>query len=148
TMFRGIHKLSAGHCATFREGQLKIKQYWDLTFPRADAAYPHSEEELTDEIRERFRRSVQQQMISDVPVGAFLSAGLDSSSIVAMMAQASSQPIRDRKSTRLNSSHVSISYAVFCLKKKKTIKYNLKTYQIIKHQHVLIICIYCYSISS
>src|SRR6266581_6997030 len=43
TMFRGIHKLPAGHCATFREGQLKIKQYWDLTFPPADAVYPRSE---------------------------------------------------------------------------------------------------------
>ena len=94
TMFRGIHKLPAGHCATFREGRLKIKQYWDLTFPPADAAYSRSEDELAEEIRERFGRSVQQQMISDVPVGAFLSAGLDSSSIVAMMAQASSQPIR------------------------------------------------------
>ncbi len=94
TMFRGIHKLPAGHCATFCEGQLKIKQYWDLTFPATEATYSRSEEELVDEIRERFSRSVQQQMISDVPVGAFLSAGLDSSSIVAMMAQVGSQPIR------------------------------------------------------
>jgi asparagine synthase (glutamine-hydrolysing) len=49
---------------------------------------------LKDEIRERFRRSVEAQMISDVPIGAFLSAGLDSSSIVAMMSQATRQPVR------------------------------------------------------
>jgi asparagine synthase (glutamine-hydrolysing) len=49
---------------------------------------------LAEEIRERFGRSVESQMISDVPIGAFLSAGLDSSSIVAMMAQASRQPVR------------------------------------------------------
>jgi len=49
---------------------------------------------LKDEIRERFRRSVEAQMISDVPIGAFLSAGLDSSSIVAMMSQANRQPVR------------------------------------------------------
>jgi asparagine synthase (glutamine-hydrolysing) len=99
TMFRGIHKLPAGHCATFRNGELKIHQYWDLTFPRAGAPYPRSEADLADEVRERFRQSVEQQMVSDVPIGAFLSAGLDSSSIVAMMCGATAtgttkQPVR------------------------------------------------------
>jgi asparagine synthase (glutamine-hydrolysing) len=94
TMFRGIQKLPAGHYGIFRDGQLKLTKYWDLTFPSADASYAKSENELAEEIRERFRRSVESQMISDVPIGAFLSAGLDSSSIVAMMAQASRQPVR------------------------------------------------------
>jgi asparagine synthase (glutamine-hydrolysing) len=88
TMFRGIYKLPAGHCATFRDGELKIRQYWDLSFPRADASYARSEADLADEVRERFRSSVEAQMVSDVPIGAFLSAGLDSSSIVAMMCRA------------------------------------------------------------
>jgi asparagine synthase (glutamine-hydrolysing) len=94
TMFRGIYKLPAGHCATFRDGELKIRQYWDLNFPRADAEFSRSEADLTDEVRERFRQSVEQQMVSDVPIGAFLSAGLDSSSIVAMMCRATKQPVR------------------------------------------------------
>jgi asparagine synthase (glutamine-hydrolysing) len=94
TMFRGIHKLPAGHCATFRDGELKIRQYWDLHFPRADAEFSRSEADLADEVRERFRQSVEQQMVSDVPIGAFLSAGLDSSSIVAMMCRATKQPVR------------------------------------------------------
>src|SRR5882724_6882633 len=94
TMFRGIQKLPPGHCAVFRDGQLKLTKYWDLSFPAADASYANSEDELAEEIRERFRRSVESQMISDVPIGAFLSAGLDSSSIVAMMSQASRQPVR------------------------------------------------------
>jgi asparagine synthase (glutamine-hydrolysing) len=94
TMFRGICKLPAGHCATFRDGELKIRQYWDLRFPRADAHYSRSEEDLADELRERFRTSVEEQMVSDVPIGAFLSAGLDSSSIVAMMCRAAKQPIK------------------------------------------------------
>jgi asparagine synthase (glutamine-hydrolysing) len=94
TMFRGIRKLPAGHCATFRDGELKIRQYWDLTFPRADADYSRSEADLADELRQRFQQSVEQQMVSDVPVGAFLSAGLDSSSIVAMMCRATKQPVR------------------------------------------------------
>ena len=94
TMFRGIHKLPAGHYAWFRDGQLTLTRYWDLTFPPADATYARSEDELAEEIRERFRLSVEGQMVSDVPIGAFLSAGLDSSSIVAMMAAASRQPVR------------------------------------------------------
>jgi len=94
TMFRGIYKLPAGHCATFRDGEMKIRQYWDLSFPAADADYSRSEDDLADEVRERFRHSVEQQMVSDVPLGAFLSAGLDSSSIVAMMCRAATQPVR------------------------------------------------------
>jgi asparagine synthase (glutamine-hydrolysing) len=94
TMFRGIHKLPAGHYATFRAGELKIHQYWDLTFPRSGAPYPRSEADLADEVRQRFRQSVERQMVSDVPIGAFLSAGLDSSSIVALMCHATRQPVR------------------------------------------------------
>jgi asparagine synthase (glutamine-hydrolysing) len=94
TMFRGILKLPAGHYAIFRNGQLELKQYWDLAFPPEDQEYARSEEDLVDEVRERFRSSVKAQMISDVPIGAFLSAGLDSSSIVAMMRKSSNQTVR------------------------------------------------------
>jgi asparagine synthase (glutamine-hydrolysing) len=94
TMFRRILKLPAGHSAIVRDGELKISQYWDLTFPAADQTYKRSEADLAEEVRERFRRSVEAQMVSDVPIGAFLSAGLDSSSIVAMMRSAGKQPVR------------------------------------------------------
>jgi asparagine synthase (glutamine-hydrolysing) len=99
TMFRRILKLPAGHYAILRNGELNLTQYWDLTFPSADQTYTRSEDDLAEEIRERFRRSVEAQMISDVPIGAFLSAGLDSSSIVAMMSRATTagaarQPVR------------------------------------------------------
>jgi len=94
TMFRGIFKLPAGHSATFRDGELRIKQYWDLHFPPAGAEYRRSEAELTAELRDRFQQSVKRQMVSDVPIGAFLSAGLDSSSIVAMMCRTTEQPVR------------------------------------------------------
>jgi asparagine synthase (glutamine-hydrolysing) len=94
TMFCGIYKLPAGHYAVLRDGHLSVTQYWDLRFPAANATYPRSEDELAEEIGERFRRSVERQMISDVPIGAFLSAGLDSSSVVVMMARASRRPVR------------------------------------------------------
>jgi asparagine synthase (glutamine-hydrolysing) len=94
TLFEGIFKLPAGHSAVFCDGNLRIRQYWDLTFPAAGHKFQFSEEALVHEIRERFQRSVEQQMVSDVPVGAFLSAGLDSSSIVALMARTAEKTIR------------------------------------------------------
>jgi len=94
TMYRRILKLPAGHYATFQNSELKLNQYWDLTFPPANHTFVRSEAELIDEVRERFRHSVEAQMVSDVPIGAFLSAGLDSSSIVAMMRRATNQPVR------------------------------------------------------
>ena len=94
TMFEGIFKLPAGHYATFRNGELRITQYWDLSFPPADHEFRSSESHLAEEIRQRFRDSVERQMVSDVPLGAFLSAGLDSSSIVAMMAKKARAPLR------------------------------------------------------
>ena len=100
TMFRRILKLPAGHYATLRDGELKLTQYWDLTFPPASHAYAGSEADFTADIRWRFRRSVEAQMISDVPIGAFLSAGLDSSSIVAMMCGAAGRGATARQPVR------------------------------------------------
>ena len=94
TMFEGIYKLPAGHLAVFSKGELRISQDRDLRFPRAGTAFQTDAEALALELRERFKASVRSQMLSDVPLGAFLSAGLDSSSIVAAMAEASPRPVR------------------------------------------------------
>jgi asparagine synthase (glutamine-hydrolysing) len=92
TMFEGIHKLEAGHYATWQQGEFKIDQYWDPSFPPKDHNFGRNQADVQQEIRERFCASVEEQMVSDVPIGAFLSAGLDSSSIVAAMAR--KQPVR------------------------------------------------------
>ena len=94
TMFRKVLKLPAGHYGILRNGEFAVTQYWDLTFPSADLTYTRSEDDLTDEVRQRLRQSVEAQMVSDVPIGAFLSAGLDSSSIVALMCGLTKQPVR------------------------------------------------------
>ena len=94
TMFRRIFKLPAGHYGIFRGGEFAVTQYWDLTFPTFDHIYTGSEDDLAHEVRDRLQRSVQAQMVSDVPIGAFLSAGLDSSSIVALMRGLTKQTVR------------------------------------------------------
>ncbi|HVG21723.1 MAG TPA: asparagine synthase (glutamine-hydrolyzing) [Blastocatellia bacterium] len=94
TMFDEVVKLPAGHYALYRDGRLRVESYWDLRFPGADHVFKSSEAELAEELRGRFSRSVKAQLLSDVPVGSFLSAGLDSSSIVAAMSEADSEPTR------------------------------------------------------
>ncbi len=94
TMFDGIYKLPAGHYAVFENADIKLVQYWDLVFPGSQYDFKTDETELAVELQERFSASVRAQMLSDVPLGAFLSAGLDSSSIVAAMAKDTSQPVR------------------------------------------------------
>jgi asparagine synthase (glutamine-hydrolysing) len=82
TMFEGIHKLPAGHYATWAAGSLDIQEYWDMSF--APEARPESE--WVEEVRQKVAESVRRQMVSDVPLGSFLSGGLDSSTVVAEMA--------------------------------------------------------------
>jgi asparagine synthase (glutamine-hydrolysing) len=94
TMFDQIVKLPAGHLATYRDGDLSVEQYWDLRFPAASHDFKANEADLAAELRERFTASVKSQLLSDVPLGSFLSAGLDSSSIVAAMCQVSNAPAR------------------------------------------------------
>jgi asparagine synthase (glutamine-hydrolysing) len=93
TMFEGILKLPAGHIAIYAEGRLALQPYWDLSLPAHDHVFTATEAQLADEVGVRFGEAVRMQMLSDVPVGAFLSAGLDSSSIVAMMARSTSEAI-------------------------------------------------------
>jgi asparagine synthase (glutamine-hydrolysing) len=82
TAFRGIYKLPPGHYLVYREGKPQISEYWDVTFSEDNSL---SETEWIEALREQITRSVRAQMISDVPLGAFLSGGLDSSTLVALM---------------------------------------------------------------
>ena len=94
TMFDGILKLEAGHSATIRGSNVSVRQYWDVTFPAAGARFPTAEDDLVERFKGLFTAAVERQMVSDVPIGAFLSAGLDSSAIVAVMAQFSPDPVK------------------------------------------------------
>jgi asparagine synthase (glutamine-hydrolysing) len=84
TIFKGIQKLPAAHILIFEDGQVTVKPYWRLSFREKLAL---SEAEIVEAVREKLRDAVEAHLISDVPVGAFLSGGMDSSLIVALMAR-------------------------------------------------------------
>jgi asparagine synthase (glutamine-hydrolysing) len=86
TAFRGVLKLPPAHYLVYRNGKTEVSEYWDLSF---DEDLSLSEAEWTEALRAQITRSVRAQMVSDVPLGAFLSGGLDSSTIVALMTGAS-----------------------------------------------------------
>ncbi len=90
TCFRGVRRLLPGHLATFGEGGFSIRRYWDIDPTAGVEAAP---DELLDRIEETLRDSVRLRMISDVPFGVFLSGGVDSSLVAALMAGLSEQPV-------------------------------------------------------
>jgi asparagine synthase (glutamine-hydrolysing) len=92
TAFTGIHKLPPGHLLEFENGKISVRQYWDL--PPYDTYFPKTEEECLEELERRLLEATRIRLISDVPLGAFLSGGVDSSTVVAMMARASSGPVK------------------------------------------------------
>ena len=93
TVFERVHKLAPGHTLLVRTGDRTLAQqrmYWDVEFaPDANIR----EEDALDELRTRLTESVRLRLISEVPLGAFLSGGVDSSAVVATMAQLSSDPV-------------------------------------------------------
>ena len=93
TLFRGVESLPPGHWLTWREGRLTIEQYWDVPLPEP-ASDRTSEAELVEEFLQLFRDSVRMRLMSDMPLGVFLSGGLDSSAIAATMAQQMSEPLK------------------------------------------------------
>ena len=92
TAFTGIHKLPSGHLLEFENGEVHIRQYWDL--PEYDTHTPKSEEECLEELERRLFEATRIRLISDVPLGAFLSGGTDSSTVVGLMARASAGPVK------------------------------------------------------
>ena len=92
TAFLDIKKLPPGHLLELEDGKLSISQYWDL--PQYGTHSPASEQECLEQLEERLGEAVRMRLIAEVPLGAFLSGGADSSTIVALMARFSSGPVK------------------------------------------------------
>lgn len=92
TAFKGIKRLGPGEYFTCDcNGSLEVGRYWELEVTEKTTA---TQTEIEKEIVNRLRKSVSSRLISDVPLGAFLSGGIDSATIVALMAQESSKPVK------------------------------------------------------
>ena len=93
TAFKGILEIPPGHYLVARNGDLEVKRYWQLDFPSADAKSTESEEFFAEELRERLIESTRLRLRADVPVGAYLSGGLDSSIITTIIKKYTDSPL-------------------------------------------------------
>lgn len=98
TIFKGIQKLAPGHCLILGDGEISIKTYWDIKSEKlyniSQNSIPVNFEDQKKGLRKVLEASAKRRLISDVPLGAFLSGGLDSSIIVSLMARHSDSPVK------------------------------------------------------
>jgi asparagine synthase (glutamine-hydrolysing) len=90
-IFAGVHKVPPASVLTYRDGAFRVTRYWRV---RPEPDETRGEEVWVEELRERLRDAVESHLVADVPIGAFLSGGLDSGAMVALMARASAEPVR------------------------------------------------------
>lgn len=91
TIYRGIRKLPAAHYCLMNSSGIRIERYWNVDYRQTDAI---SDRDALDGLEEKLSEAIRLRMIADVPLGALLSGGVDSSVVVALMAKLSGEPIR------------------------------------------------------
>ncbi len=111
TLFRGIRKLMPGHTLTLDAGtgHIEIRRYWDV--PEPGAPEEKSDEEWIRECRQRLEETVRMRLMSDVPLGMFLSGGVDSSAIAALMKRMRTEPVKTFAVGYQESAYSELSYA-------------------------------------
>jgi asparagine synthase (glutamine-hydrolysing) len=91
-IFKNVHKLLPGHTLTYKDGKIETKSYWDFEY--VEPIEVKSENEYIEELQQLITEAVKIRLISEVPLGAFLSGGVDSSSIVGIMSKLSEKPVK------------------------------------------------------
>jgi asparagine synthase (glutamine-hydrolysing) len=95
TLFKGIHRLLPGHTLVFEDGKVSTREYWDIPAGRVSEELARlSDRDIVARFRELLEESVRIRLMADVPLGMFLSGGLDSSAIAAMMARMIDRPLQ------------------------------------------------------
>jgi asparagine synthase (glutamine-hydrolysing) len=93
TIYSGFHKLPPAHFLLWENGAIRVQRYWDPVQHALDV-HASTEADAVAELEQRLGTAVRQRMIADVPLGAFLSGGIDSSLVVALMRDQSTAPVR------------------------------------------------------
>jgi asparagine synthase (glutamine-hydrolysing) len=95
TLFKGVHRLLPGHTLVFEGGTVTTREYWDVPAGRGDESLANlSESDAVEQFRARLEEAVRIRLMADVPLGMFLSGGLDSSAIAALMAGMIDRPLQ------------------------------------------------------
>ncbi len=128
SIFQHIHKLPAGHYMTVTEKGIEQTQYWDISFARTST---NSETQNKQSLIDLLEQATKQRMMSDVPLGAFLSGGVDSSGVVALMAKNSEKPV---KTCTVGFTDKTYNEAEFA--KEIANQYNTEHHEFTVHQNV------------
>lgn len=118
TMFRGIYKLPQAHSLLFQNGKTTLQRYWQLSY--ANKIQLAHENDYLEQFMELFREAVKIRLRSDVPLGAFLSGGIDSSAAVAVMSHFMNQPVKTFSIGFEESDYSEVRYASMVAKKYQT----------------------------
>jgi asparagine synthase (glutamine-hydrolysing) len=108
SIFRDIRKLPPGHLLVWRDRLLSVRQYWDFDY---DPVEGRSEEEHQEALRAQLEEAVKVRLVADVPLGAFLSGGIDSSTIVGLMTRQMTRPVKTFSIGFHEDSHNELQYA-------------------------------------
>ncbi|HLX67864.1 MAG TPA: asparagine synthase (glutamine-hydrolyzing), partial [Puia sp.] len=119
TVVKGIRQLEAGSWMLIRDGKIEQQRYWDVTNNPVDFDFG-DKERVHHRIHELMLQSIRRRLVSDVPVGAFLSGGIDSSAVVGLMAEASSNPANTFNIAFEEKAYDESEYADIVAKKFKT----------------------------
>lgn len=122
TIYRGIKKLLPGHYLKFQDNRVEVKRYWDVKY---EPDFDKSEEDFCRELRELMTNSLRDRLISDVPLGAFLSGGIDSSVVVGLMSSIVEKPIKTFSIGFKEDKYNELKYARIVAKKFKTDHHEL-----------------------
>jgi asparagine synthase (glutamine-hydrolysing) len=122
TIFKDIYKLPSAHILTFKDGNLAVRQYWELNY-KNNGVYP--QDYYLEKLKYLLKESVAMHLVSDVPLGAFLSGGMDSSTIVALMSEIISEPVKTFSVGFDTSDFNELRYARLVAKKFNTEHYEI-----------------------
>jgi asparagine synthase (glutamine-hydrolysing) len=115
SIFENVEKLPPGHHLTFKNGRLKVERYWDFRYESNGNG--HKAADYLEELRALLSEAVKLRLVSDVPLGAFLSGGVDSSTVVGLMARHMDQPVKTFSIGFNEDSYDELKYARLTAKK-------------------------------